>query len=130
MLDIRREAIRIILQTIPPRSTLMVEQQQVAILTLVAVKAERVLERATLPLTLSFLVGLEVVRQQELVEEPTMALQLLGQANFIMVLIGYQIKTPPKVFDMLGVQAATMALQLLVEQEGLRMLVLLIGQIM
>ena len=111
MLDIRREAMRIILQTIPPRSTLLVEQQQVAILTLVAVKAERVLEPLTAALTLSFLVGLEAVRQQELVEEPTVALQTLGQANVMMALLGCQAKRQvSKVFDMLGVQAATMAL--------------------
>ena len=117
--------------TIPPRSTLMVEQQQVAILTLVAVKAERVLEPLTTALTLSFLVRLEAVRQQELVEEPTMALQILGQANFMMALLGRQTKRQVrKVFDMLGVQAAMMALQLLGEQEGLRMAVLLIGQVM
>ena len=129
MLDIRREVMR--MPTIPPRSTLMVEQQQVAILTLVAVKAERVLEPLTTALTLSFLVRLEAVRQQELVEEPTMALQILGQANFMMALLGRQTKRQVrKVFDMLGVQAAMMALQLLGEQEGLRMAVLLIGQVM
>ena len=104
MLDIRREVMRIILHGVPPRSTLLVEQQQVAILTLVAVKAERVLEPITATLTLSFLVGLEAVRQQELVEEPTMALQMLGQANVMTALLGHQIKRQvSRVFDMVAV---------------------------
>tara|TARA_R110002126_G_scaffold117702_1_gene257462 strand:+ start:321 stop:533 length:213 start_codon:yes stop_codon:yes gene_type:complete len=69
-----------------------------------AVKEELVLEPPTVTLILFFLVGLGAVRQQELVEEPTMANQMLGQANFIMVLLGRQTKRQgSKVFDMLAV---------------------------